>query len=77
MVCNAASPAERYLLSCYHVFSPSMNEHPGDIDCIDPAGPSVIGPLLEIADPDGPRIALDAALAAVTMPDVNRFSIWN
>jgi hypothetical protein len=77
MVCNVASPAERYLLSCYHLFSPVMNELPGAIDCIDADGGAVIGPLLEIADPDGPRVALDAALASVTLPDVDRFSIWD
>lgn len=65
LVRNAEQPGERYVLSCYHVFSPSLTELPGAIRCrVSPGGPA-IGPLLEIADPDGPDVALDAALALV------------
>ena len=43
LVRNASSSGERYLLSCYHVFSPSLNGTPGDIDCVASANQNTIG----------------------------------
>lgn len=77
LVRNAQSPGERYVLTCYHVLSPSMSESPGETDCISSADGGIIGPMLEIADPDGPSIALDAALVLVEDQTVDQTRIWS
>lgn len=65
LVYNRSHAHERYILSCYHVFSPGLNEPPGTIDCIvSPSGP-VVGSMLEMADPSRPVGAVDAALTLV------------
>jgi hypothetical protein len=76
MVRNATSQGERYLLTCYHVFSPSLRDTPGGLDCVSSSGGRLIGPMLEIADPESTGTALDAALALVEDSALDSASTW-
>jgi hypothetical protein len=76
LVRNADSPGERYLLSCYHVFAPGLDEPPGDIDCVASPGDRRIGPMLEVADPYARSNALDAALVLVEDGQVDALPTW-
>jgi hypothetical protein len=71
-----ATGGERYLLTCYHVFSPSLSDSPGDIDCVASGGGTPIGPMLEVADPQSTTAALDAALALMEDASVGVVSTW-
>lgn len=74
LVRNAAIPNERYLLSCYHVFSKTLARPPETgIDCI--ANDVVIGPISAAARADGPA-ALDAALILVDDETIQDVSVW-
>lgn len=77
LVRNAAIPGERYLLSCYHVFSPSLSDAPSSsLDCLGPTGVD-LGQLLEIANPDAPSTGLDAALVLLEDANVDSLPNWS
>lgn len=76
LVRNAAVAGERYLLSCYHVFSPTLTATPFEADCVATASGRVLATLMEPADPLHPRHAIDAALALVDDPQVDRIAVW-
>jgi hypothetical protein len=69
------SPADKYLLTCHHVVSPSMQAVPGPLACLD------CSTNLQIADYDAaansfdPGGSLDAALLA-TSPGVVPIDVW-
>lgn len=74
LVRNAAFPSERYLLSCYHVFSKTLDRPPqSGIDCI--AGGALIGSAIDAASAIG-SAALDAALVRVDDPSITEMSVW-
>lgn len=76
MVHNAAMPGERYLLTCYHVFSPSLSDAPGSaLECVGPLG-SPLGQVLEVASPDAPSAGLDAALVLLDDPALDSLPTW-
>jgi hypothetical protein len=76
MVHNPAMPGERYLLSCYHVFSPSLSDAPSSaLDCVGPLG-SPLGQVLEVANPDAPSGGLDAALVLLDDPTLDSLPTW-
>ena len=76
LVRNAFSRGERYLLSCYHVFSPSLSDAPPNIDCVISENGEPIGPMIEMADPESSSNALDAALALVEDVTVDNITAW-
>lgn len=74
LVRNAALPNERYLLSCYHVFSRTLDRPPqAGIDCS--AGGVAIGSTIDAASAIGTS-ALDAALVRVDDPATTEISVW-
>ncbi|MFN9212358.1 MAG: trypsin-like peptidase domain-containing protein [Betaproteobacteria bacterium] len=76
LVRNAAHPGERYLLSCYHVFSTRLDAAPFDADCVDTATGRPLATRMEPADPQHPQRAVDAALALVDDPAVDGIAAW-
>ena len=77
MVHNAAMPGERYLLTCYHLFSPTLSDAPGGgLDCVGPLG-SPLGQVLEVANPDAPSAGLDAALVLLDDPTLDSLPTWS
>lgn len=72
LVCDAN--AQRYVLTCYHVFVPDM-QYPADAgsSCVVSATSTQIGDMKDAADPS----ALDAALAAVEDTNVTTAPVWS
>lgn len=76
LVRNTNQPAERYLLSCYHVFSPQLIEPlSGRNDCVESATDRIIGEVVSTADAYGGS-RLDAALVLIDDPNVDVVSVW-
>lgn len=72
---NAQVAEERYLLTCFHVFSSSLRRPPQDgLDCEADNG-TFLGPLDDTADPTG-SLAADAALVRLTNPSIDNISLW-
>lgn len=75
LVRNAALPNERYLMSCYHAFSATLDRPPQNgIDCVSSSG-TLVGTDVEAADPNGSS-ALDAALVRVGDSSIQDMSVW-
>ncbi len=72
---NAKIPDERYLLTCLHVFSSSMQSPPPlGLDCQTDTG-VFLGPLDDTANPFG-STAVDAALVRITNPSIDGIALW-
>lgn len=75
MVRNAGVGGERYVLSCYHVFSQQLSEllrdSPPGIDCVSSSG-GRIGPMRSAANSQ----LLDAALATVESSALTSVTTW-
>lgn len=75
-VSSASNPAHKYLLSCHHVFSPTMSATlPRQVDCIVSDSGQRIGPLVVAASTLGP-LAMDAALVRIEDEDIDTLSMW-
>lgn len=75
-VSSAATPERKYLLSCHHVFSPTMSATlPQQVDCIVSDSGQRIGPLVVAASTRGPQ-AMDAALVRMEDDDIDTVSMW-
>lgn len=77
LVKNRNSPGERFVLSCYHVFSRSLDDTPAGRDCIVWDTGTPIGPMLEAADPEATSNALDATIARITSATIDSVTTWS
>jgi len=76
LVRNVLQPSQRYLLSCYHVFSPRLLQPPPpELDCITSANDVRIGDVFSAAQAEGVN-GLDAALVLVDDAAMDSVSVW-
>jgi Trypsin-like peptidase domain len=65
LVTDGLVPPTRYLLTCYHVFSPAMQAVGDDLACVDCATKNPIGSMAASTTVGAPGDPVDAALVAV------------
>lgn len=76
VVSDAEMASRRFLLSCYHVFSPRLQHpRPSGLDCIASDTGSFIGDVWDAARADTPG-GLDAALVLIDDAGLDRLPVW-